>query len=80
MRLRLVALVVPMFLASCGPTARVEVPVTHPAHPDATESPVPERSKTMAAGPSALAIPPLGPGAVDGDDHEHHHHDHAKDP
>ena len=79
MRLRPIFVIVPVFLSACGPTARVEVPVAHPAHPDAVESPVPERSQTLVAGPSLLAIPPLSPAAVDGDEHSHHH-DHPKDP
>ena len=77
MRLRLVLVVGPMFLAACGPMARVAVPVTHPAHPDANESPVPERSGTLATGPSLLAIPPQVPAAADGDGH---HHDQPKGP
>jgi hypothetical protein len=58
-------------LAACGPTARLEVPVTHPAHPDAAETPVPERSSTLVAGPQVQAVPPL-PQPSGAGEHEHH--------
>ena len=71
--LALITVAVTVTLAACGPTARVEVPVTHPANPDAAETPVPERSSTLAGGPQLQAIPAL-PQPAAGNEHEHHQH------
>lgn len=59
-------------LVACGPTARLEVPLTHPAHPDAAETPVPERSNTLATGPQVHAVPPLPQQKSGADEHKHH--------
>ncbi len=69
----------PVLLISCGPTQRVDVPISHPAHPDAVESPVPERSSTLAFDPhpqepSSLSSPSAA------DEPEHHTHGPKKDP
>ena len=37
-----------VLLVACGPTARVDLPPTHPAHADAEESPVPTPSSALA--------------------------------
>ncbi len=72
MRPRALLFALPMLLTACGPTQRLEVPVTHPANADAAESPVPERSTTLAVNPQLQALPPLTPPSAT-DEHEHHH-------
>ena len=39
-----------MFVVACGPTARVDLPPTHPAHANAEESPVPTPSALLTLG------------------------------
>lgn len=82
MRALAVVMFVPLLLTACGPTARVEVPVTHPANPDAVESPVPERPKTLAIGTSVFTTSPSSSGTLGDDEHAHHldHLDHLKEP
>ena len=88
MRAFAVVMFVPLLLTACGPTARVEVPVTHPANPDAVESPVPVQPKTLAVGPTVLTISPPGSSTPVDDEHTHHldhldhvdHLDHKKEP
>ncbi|MBA3707603.1 MAG: hypothetical protein H0W83_02140 [Planctomycetes bacterium] len=46
--LRTVLLLAGLGLVACGERSVVEVPVTHPAHADATEAPVPVASSTLA--------------------------------
>jgi len=76
-----------IFLASCGPTERLTVPITHPAHVDAEESPVPDRSQTLAgdarlkaisipADPAPSASPTKTTDAVQTDAHGNAHHQH----
>lgn len=65
-------------LVACGPTARLEVPVTHPGNPAAAETPAPERSNTLASSPHLQAVPPL-PKPASGGEREHHH-DHGTKP
>ena len=43
-------LLVCMCVVACGPTARVDLPPTHPAHAPAEESPVPTPSAVLAIG------------------------------
>lgn len=59
-----------MLVVACGPTARVEVPPTHPAHADAEESPVPSPSNTLAIG-----LLPVGPSPAPA---SHDHSQHSK--
>lgn len=65
-------------LVACGPTARLEVPATHPGNPEAAETPAPERSSTLASGPHLQAVPPL-PKPASGGEHENHS-DHGTKP
>lgn len=63
-------LLIPLLLVACGPTARVEVPTTHPANPQADESPVPAASGVLSG--LSHPIPPLAPGDPGKQDHSQH--------
>jgi hypothetical protein len=63
-------LLLPVLLVACGPTARVQVPPTHPASPQAEESPVPPASTTLH-GPIAVLPPPASGGGGEGAGHHH---------
>lgn len=57
-----------MLVVACGPTARVDLPPTHPAHANAEESPVPTPSAVLAIG-----LSPTDPLPAPAHDHDSQH-------
>lgn len=69
-----------VFMAGCGKHALVDTPVTHPANPDAINSPESPRSQTLRedatpAGTDASAADATTAPAPLPADHSHHHSD-----
>ena len=62
-------------LVGCGERPVVDVPVSHPANPNAAEAPAPAPSQTLALPDAAASTAPVSTSS-DEAGHEGHHHEH----